>query len=90
MICAYFTCADNNFIKVIRPGQAYGGNSLCITKESAPDALQKLFVCEKIVAKMWPAASSINLASWSIFARQRNNAAWLRRRRGGGVPPQEL
>ena len=82
MICAYFPGADDNF---------YGGNSLCITKESVTDALQKMFVCLKIVTEMWPAASSIgHVASWPIFAWQRNNAAWPHHRRHGGVPPQEF
>jgi hypothetical protein len=92
MICAYFPGVDDNFILVIHHGEAYRGNTLRITEESMSDALQKVFVCQKIVTEMWPTASSIgHVASLPIFAWQRNNAARPHRRRSGSsVPLQEF
>lgn len=92
MICAYFPGVNDNFILVIHHGEVYRGNSLRMAEESVPDTLQKVFVCQKIVTEMWPAASGIgHVASLLIFAWQRNNVAWPHRRRSGiSVPPQEF
>lgn len=74
MICGHVPGADDEFIVAVRPWQACGGNPMHVTEESVPDALQNMFIRQKIIAEIGPVVPDVgHPASLPIVAWQQGD-----------------